>query len=139
MRHQLYRNYKLDEFSESDLDRVAGILWTNAFECCRGGGQAVFPTFSLLSHSCHANASHVVFPNNHLVLNAKVAIKAGEEITISYISLIQVSRQLIAIFNVCLPTEGATLLTEPMKIKNLRVKLQLCFEIRIRKTYQNEL
>jgi hypothetical protein len=33
------RSYQLEEFSESDFDRSVGLLWTNAFECCRGGGQ----------------------------------------------------------------------------------------------------
>ncbi len=33
------RTYQLEELSESDFDRSVGLLWTNAFECCRGGGQ----------------------------------------------------------------------------------------------------
>ena len=48
--------------------------------------QAVFPTFSFVSHSCVSNANHVVFPNRHLALQAKVFIRKGEELTISYIS-----------------------------------------------------
>ena len=51
--------------------------------------QAVFPTFSFVSHSCVSNANHVVFPNRHLALQAKVFIRKGEELTISYISPIQ--------------------------------------------------
>ena len=55
--------------------------------------QAVFPTFSFVSHSCVSNANHVVFPNRHLALQAKVFIRKGEELTISYISPIQVRRR----------------------------------------------
>ena len=52
-----FRNFHLeDQFSEAEFDRAVGVLGTNAFECCQGGGQALFPTISLLSHSCLANA-----------------------------------------------------------------------------------
>ena len=74
------------------------LAWRHLWMPPKGGGQALFPTFSLLSHSCLANACHVVFPNNHLVLHAKVPIKCGEEITISYISALQVRQKNLEIF-----------------------------------------
>ena len=77
-------------FEDEDIDRAAGLLWTNAFACANGGGQAIFPTFSFMSHSCKSNCAHSVFPNNTLALQAKVKINAGEEFTISYISTLQV-------------------------------------------------
>ena len=52
--------------------------------------QAIFPTFSFMSHSCAPNCGHSVFPNKTLALQAKHEIKAGEEFTISYISPLQV-------------------------------------------------
>ena len=52
---------------------------------CVSGGQAIFPTYSFMSQFC----SHSVFPNKTLALQAKHAIKAGEEFTIAYISPLQ--------------------------------------------------
>ena len=74
---------------DEDLNRAVGLLWTNAFACSNGGGQAIFPTFSFMSHSCVPNCSHSVFPNKTLALQAKHNIKAGEEFTIAYISTLQ--------------------------------------------------
>eukprot|EP00092_Neocalanus_flemingeri_P005352 GFUD01005766.1.p1 GENE.GFUD01005766.1~~GFUD01005766.1.p1 ORF type:complete len:592 (-),score=147.56 GFUD01005766.1:293-2068(-) len=76
-------------FKDEDIDRAVGLLWTNAFACSNGGGQAIFPTFSFMSHSCAPNCAHSVFPNKTLALQAKVKINAGEEFTISYISTLQ--------------------------------------------------
>ena len=52
--------------------------------------QAIFPTFSFMSHSCAPNCGHSVFPNKTLALQAKHEIRAGEEFTISYITPLQV-------------------------------------------------
>jgi hypothetical protein len=78
-------------FTDAEIDRAVGLFWTNAFSMSSGVGQAVFPTFSFVSHSCVSNSNHVVFPNRHLALQAKVFIPKGDELTISYISPIQVS------------------------------------------------
>lgn len=75
--------------TDVDIDRAVGLLWVNAFACSRGGGQAIFPTFSFMSHSCAPNCAHSVFPNKTLALQAKVRIPAGTEFTISYISPLQ--------------------------------------------------
>lgn len=75
--------------ADDDINRATGLLWVNAFACSRGGGQAIFPTFSFMSHSCAPNCSHSVFPNKTLALQAKVKIPAGTEFTISYISPLQ--------------------------------------------------
>jgi hypothetical protein len=77
------------DFTDADMDRAAGLLWTNCFACAQGGGQAIFPTFSFASHSCQPNCTHSVFPNRTLALQAKTAVRAGEEFTISYISTLQ--------------------------------------------------
>jgi SET domain len=76
-------------FTDADIDRATGLLWTNCFACAAGGGQALFPTFSFASHSCRPNCTHSVFPNRTLALQAKTVIAAGEEFTISYISTVQ--------------------------------------------------
>jgi len=75
--------------NDEDIDRTVGLLWTNAFACANGGGQAIFPTFSFMSHSCVPNCAHSVFPNKTLALQAKTHVKAGEEFTIAYISPLQ--------------------------------------------------
>ena len=54
--------------SDEDIDRAVGLLWVNAFACSNGGGQAIFPTFSFMSHSCMPNCAHSVFPNKTLAL-----------------------------------------------------------------------
>ncbi|XP_023328599.1 protein msta isoform X2 [Eurytemora carolleeae] len=77
------------EFSDEEIDRAVGLLWTNSFACAQGGGQAIFPSFSFASHSCRPNCAHSVFPNKTLALQAKIKIQAGEEFTISYISTLQ--------------------------------------------------
>ena len=87
----MFRNTcSLTKFTDEEIDRAVGLLWTNSFACCSGGGQAIFPIFSLISHACTSNCSHSVFPKNQLALQAKCHIKKGEEITISYISSTQV-------------------------------------------------
>ena len=51
----------------------------------------MFPVFSIISHSCLPNANPVLLQKNQLALEAKLDIVKGEEITISYISIMQVS------------------------------------------------
>ena len=89
--HFIFRqNCHLTKFSDDEIDKAVGLLWTNSFACASGGGQAIFPVFSLISHSCISNCTHSVFPNKHLALQARIPIKKGEELTINYISSTQV-------------------------------------------------
>ena len=82
--------------SDEDIDRAVGLLWVNAFACSNGGGQvvkgnklsfirrnsgqvffssqAIFPTFSFMSHSCAPNCAHSVFPNKTLALQVMVMV-----------------------------------------------------------------
>merc|ERR1712179_512100 len=84
-----------DTYSEEEIHRAIGILRTNAFQvehpymaAVGTSGKAIYPTFSFLSHSCLSNARYAVMTDDTLVLSAQVDIKAGEEITIQYISFI---------------------------------------------------
>ena len=79
------------DFTDEDYDRVVGLLWTNSFSCRDSEGQAIFPIFSIVSHSCTPNASAVMIQSHQIALEAKVDINKGEEITISYTSILQVS------------------------------------------------
>ena len=47
--------------------------------------------FSIISHSCLPNANPVLLQKNQLALEAKLDIAKGDEISISYISIMQVS------------------------------------------------
>lgn len=81
---------QLLSFQDEDFDRAVGLLWTNSFSCKDSLGVALFPVFSIVSHSCLPNASPVALQSRRLVLEAKMDIAKGEEITISYISILQV-------------------------------------------------
>ena len=69
---------------------VLGLLWTNSFSCKDSEGMAIFPVFSIVSHSCLPNASPILLQSHRLALEAKTDIAEGEEITISYVSIMQV-------------------------------------------------
>ncbi len=92
--NDMIRNCCLDvTVTDEEIDRAVGLLWTHSFSCSNAGGQAIFPIFSILSHSCSPNASPVVVQDwyGSASLEAKVDIKEGDEITISYISILQVT------------------------------------------------
>ena len=61
----LLKTCGFDEFSESEVQRAIGIIKTNnvhvQHDYMRAGetsGRVVYPTFSLLSHSCVCNAKY---------------------------------------------------------------------------------
>ena len=78
------------DFTDEEYDRAVGLLWTNSFSCRDSEGQAIFPIFSIVSHSCSPNASPVMIQSQQIALEAKLDIKKGEEITIAYTSILQV-------------------------------------------------
>ena len=47
-------------------------------------GRAIFPTFSLLNHSCVGNSVFRVETNSQVRVEARRALEAGEEITVQY-------------------------------------------------------
>ncbi len=93
--YQKYVNDRLKHcqlgITDEEVNRVVGLLWTHSFACNDAGGQAIFPIFSIVSHSCIPNASPVVLNNASLALEAKIDIQEGEEVTISYLSVLQVN------------------------------------------------
>ena len=78
-------------FTDEEYDRAVGLLWTNSFSCKDSEGMAIFPVFSIVSHSCLPNASPILLQSHRMALEAKTDIAAGEEITISYVSIMQVN------------------------------------------------
>ena len=76
-------------FTEQDVLHAIGLLQTNTVSIGVPGhsqGLGLFPTFSLLSHSCTANARYQVLPDRGMVLRAQVDILKGEEVTIHYMT-----------------------------------------------------
>ena len=47
-------------------------------------GRGIFPTFALCNHSCVGNARFTLEAGNSLRVEARGAIRAGEEITVQY-------------------------------------------------------
>ena len=47
-------------------------------------GRGIFPTFALCNHSCVGNARFQLEAGNSIRVEARAAIKAGEEITVQY-------------------------------------------------------
>ena len=79
-------------YTTQEINRAIGLIQTNAVNVekpWRGttvSCKALYPTFSFASHSCLSNARVVFSEDNSIRLRAQVDIKAGEEITIQYIS-----------------------------------------------------
>ena len=50
-------------------------------------GKGCYPIFAIMSHHCICNARYFVDPRTfNMYVRARVAIKAGEEITVQYLS-----------------------------------------------------
>ncbi|XP_059268549.1 histone-lysine N-methyltransferase SMYD3 isoform X2 [Mustela nigripes] len=68
----------------------------NAFTICNAEMQEVgvglYPSMSLLNHSCDPNCS-IVFNGPHLLLRAVRDIEAGEELTICYLDMLMTSEE----------------------------------------------
>lgn len=91
---QVLSNIISEDYSR-DFHRLIGLLKTNAIQVSTNGhARALFPTFSFLSHSCITNARHVIQQEGSsgqfsLKLYSQVDIKKGEEIKITYTSLLR--------------------------------------------------
>ena len=73
---------KLAWVEEDDVRHCFGILKTNAMETVGGGGQALYPIASVMSHSCVANLEMLGQAGQTIAFRAKRKIKCGEELTI---------------------------------------------------------
>ncbi|XP_014304012.2 histone-lysine N-methyltransferase SMYD3-like [Myotis lucifugus] len=74
----------------------AAQLICNSFTICNAEMQEVgvglYPSMSLLNHSCDPNCS-IVFNGPHLLLRAVRDIQAGEELTICYLDMLMTSAE----------------------------------------------
>jgi len=86
-------------FSDDQIRHVIGLLNVNAV-ClqfpkmigapCTEVGKGCYPIFAIMSHHCICNARYFVDPSNfNMFVRARVAIKAGEEITVQYLSALK--------------------------------------------------
>ena len=73
---------KLAWVEEDDVRHCFGVLKTNAMETVGGGGQALYPIASVMSHSCVANLEMLSHAGQTIAFRAKRKIKCGEELTI---------------------------------------------------------
>jgi len=86
----LLRCEPLKQFTMEDLIWIKGILNTNCIMFGEEESRALFPHFSLMNHSCRANAKHTIYTNNKkIAVQAQTDIKEGEEIVINYVTFIQ--------------------------------------------------
>ena len=85
-----------DMFPVEQIERAIGLLNVNAvclqFPRVKGTpnnevGKGIYPIFAIMSHECVCNTRYVVDPNTfNMYVRARVAIKAGEELTVQYLS-----------------------------------------------------
>lgn len=79
--------------TDEELHNMVGIICINAvgfdFKKEKMKGRALYPTLSVVSHSCISNTRFNVSPDDlSVVLRARRLIEEGEEITISYVPTI---------------------------------------------------
>ena len=81
---------KLSQYSRAQILRVIGIIDTNAYVIGENPNknvdiQGLFPTCSIINHSCQANTICFSTDDFKFVCRAMVDIRAGEEITTNYL------------------------------------------------------
>ena len=73
-----------------DVEKVYGVLKTNAVDIKDGRGQALFPqSVCIMSHSCNANLEAASDPTENISFRAKRQILEGEELTIRYCDFLE--------------------------------------------------
>ncbi|KAB0407627.1 hypothetical protein E2I00_018165 [Balaenoptera physalus] len=78
------------------IEEIRFTVICNSFTICNAEMQEVgvglYPSMSLLNHSCDPNCS-IVFNGPHLLLRAVRDIEAGEELTICYLDMLMTSKE----------------------------------------------
>ena len=78
---------KINEFLEEEILHALGVLSSNACNMAGFRARALFLVYSLINHSCAANARNIVNSEDGTVeVLAQRKIKKGEEICIRYLS-----------------------------------------------------
>ena len=74
-------------YTDAEVNTVTSLLSTHSVRF-NEVGRAMYPTFAFMSHSCNYNSRHVIQADNMMEVYAQKMIKKGEEITITYTSLL---------------------------------------------------
>jgi len=75
----------VEEFTGEEIHRALGIFKSNSCNIAGFRARALFPTFSLINHSCVRNARHIVSSKEGIMeVVAQRDIKAGDEINVRY-------------------------------------------------------
>ncbi|XP_023343481.1 protein msta isoform X2 [Eurytemora carolleeae] len=74
-------------FTEQDIIFSSSVLATHAVSVGENG-RGFYPVFAFMSHSCTYNARHVIDESNCIRVYSQTQIKQGEEICITYTSLL---------------------------------------------------
>ena len=74
-------------YTEAEVNTVTSLLSTHSVRF-NEVGRAMYPTFAFMSHSCNYNSRHVIQADNRMEVYAQKMIRKGEEITITYTSLL---------------------------------------------------
>ena len=81
----LTRRCSLHTFTVQEVHRALGIFASNSCSLAGYRGRGLFPTFSLINHSCVRNARHIVSSEERrMEVVAQTDIKAGQEINVRY-------------------------------------------------------
>ena len=75
---------QLDWVTLKDVQHSFGVLKTNSVSLISQEGRALYPLVSIISHSCSSNLEPVSNPSQTITLRAKIAIHAGEQLTMRY-------------------------------------------------------
>jgi len=78
-------------YTAEDVNRCVSIFSTHAVKTKQASGyegRAIYPTFAFMSHSCNPNARTVIQEDGTMEVYAQREIKKGDEIVISYTSLL---------------------------------------------------
>jgi len=75
----------IEEFTAEEIHRALGIFKSNSCNIAGFRARALFPTFSLINHSCVRNARHIVSSKEGIMeIVAQRDIRAGDEINVRY-------------------------------------------------------
>ena len=82
------QNLYCNPFEYCDVTRAFGVMQTNSMSTCGLQGKAVYPTVSLMSHSCYNNLTVAAGPGEGVAFKALRPIKRGDELTIRYVKIL---------------------------------------------------
>lgn len=84
--------WNIKMFKKSEIHRICGVLDINSFEIGHNGctGRAVYWNPTFIAHDCQPNLIFFDDPLNYRIsVKARVGIKRGEALTLSYVNLLE--------------------------------------------------